>query len=820
MTATDAAAGTRGRNALLLLFLGSGCAALIYEVVWYQALALIVGSSAVSMAVVLATYMGGMGLGSLLFLRWRGRFAHPLRIYMQLELVIALFGLLVLYVLPWAGGLYTAVGGGGFSGILLRGLFCALFLLAPTMAMGATLPAAASWLRSTPEGVSRAGFYYATNIAGGVIGCLTAGFYLLRVHDNHTATFVAVALNVLVAGIAWLLARSTPGAIDQAADAPAVSGRQQGWLRDPNVAVYITIGISGMCALGAEVIWTRNLALLLGGTVYTFSLILGTMLLGLGIGSSIGAAVSRNTRQPRRALAICQLLVIAGLGWAAWSITDDMLYWPINPQLAQSPWFLFQLDFIRSLVAVLPAALCWGASFPLAIAAVADGQGNSSAAVARIYAANTAGAIVGALGTGLILIDWIGTQPAQRLLMALALVAVLVVVVPLLGKAQGAGSRVASGAVAVIAVVLLFVAGSFVHKVPGILVGYGRWAVTWLNTAGEFIYVGEGLNATLAVSRAPNGELYYHNAGKVQASSLYEDMRLQRMLGHLTTLLAKNPRNVLVIGCGAGVTAGAVSISPVLQTQTIAEIEPLVPKVVSTYFAEENHHVIGNPKVTVRVDDARHFLLTTDQKFDAITADPFDTWVKGAATLNTAEFYAEMKKHLNPGAVVTAWLPFYETTTPAIKSEIATFMAAFPHVMIFGNTSGGKGYDGVLMGSMEPFDIDVGELQARLQSPEYAEVLNSLRDVGYGSVELLLGTFAATGEQLKEWLAGADINRDRNLRLQYLAGWGVNNYEQSGIYADILRHGSFPTEIFHGDPALLGRLNSAVQAGSAAGTAE
>jgi len=820
MTVTEAAAGTRGRNALLLLFLGSGCAALIYEVVWYQALALIVGSSAVSMAVVLATYMGGMGLGSLLFLRWRGRFAHPLRIYMQLELVIALFGLLVLYVLPWAGGLYTAVGGGGFSGILLRGLFCALFLLAPTMAMGATLPAAASWLRSTPEGVSRAGFYYATNIAGGVIGCLTAGFYLLRVHDNHTATFVAVALNVLVAGIAWLLARSTPGAIDQAADAAAGSPRQQGWLRDPNVAVYITIGISGMCALGAEVIWTRNLALLLGGTVYTFSLILGTMLLGLGIGSSIGAAVSRNTRQPRRALAICQLLVIAGLGWAAWSITDDMLYWPINPQLARSPWFLFQLDFIRSLVAVLPAALCWGASFPLAIAAVADGQGNSSAAVARVYAANTAGAIVGALGTGLILIDWIGTQPAQRLLMALALVAVLVVIVPLLGKGQGAGSRVASGAVAVIAVVLLFVAGSFVHKVPGILVGYGRWAVTWLNTAGEFIYVGEGLNATLAVSRAPNGELYYHNAGKVQASSLYEDMRLQRMLGHLTTLLAKDPRNVLVIGCGAGVTAGAVSISPVLQTQTIAEIEPLVPKVVSTYFAEENHHVIGNPKVTVRVDDARHFLLTTDQKFDAITADPFDTWVKGAATLNTAEFYAEMKKHLNPGAVVTAWLPFYETTTPAIKSEIATFMAAFPHVMIFGNTSGGKGYDGVLMGSMEPFDIDVGELQARLESPEYAEVLDSLRDVGYGSVELLLGTFAATGEQLKDWLAGADINRDRNLRLQYLAGWGVNNYEQSGIYADILRHGRFPTEIFHGDAALLGRLNSAVQAGSAAGTSE
>src|SRR5450631_1092292 len=133
---SDGAANRRGLNALLLLFVCSGCAALIYEVVWYQSLALIVGSNAVSMAVVLATYMGGMGLGSLAYLRWKGRFAHPLRVYARLEITIAVAALLVLFVLPWAGGLYTAVGGDGFRGVLLRGLFCALFLLVPTMAMG------------------------------------------------------------------------------------------------------------------------------------------------------------------------------------------------------------------------------------------------------------------------------------------------------------------------------------------------------------------------------------------------------------------------------------------------------------------------------------------------------------------------------------------------------------------------------------------------------------------------------------------------------------------------------------------------------------
>jgi spermidine synthase len=157
-------------------------------------------------------------------------------------------------------------------------------------------------------------------------------------------------------------------------------------------------------------------------------------------------------------------------------------------------------------------------------------------------------------------------------------------------------------------------------------------------------------------------------------------------------------------------------------------------------------------------------------------------------------------------------LPFYETSVPAIRSEIATFAAAFPYVMIFGNTSRGQGYDGVMVGSMDPINIDVGALSARLQSPEYAPVLSSLNDVGYGSVELLLGTFAATGEQLKEWLTGADINRDRNLRLQYLAGLGVNNYQQSGIYSEILRRGQWPTEVFRGDATQLEPLRAIVQA--------
>src|SRR5205085_11004471 len=155
----------------------------------------------------------------------------------------------------------------------------------------------------------------------------------------------------------------------------------------------------------------------------------------------------------------------------------------------------------------------------------------------------------------------------------------------------------------------------------------------------------------------------YPNAGKGQASSEPEDTRRQRMLGHMTTLPPRQAKKVLVIGCGAGVTAGAVSVDPSVEHETIAEIEPLVPRVVSTYFSQHNFDVVRNPKVHIRIDDARHFVETTTEKFDAVTSDPLDPWVKGAAMLYTLEFFDMVKQHLNPGGVVPLFVQLYERNT-------------------------------------------------------------------------------------------------------------------------------------------------------------
>jgi len=384
---------------LLVLFAGSGCSALIYEIVWYQLLQLVIGSSAVSLGVLLASFMGGLCLGSLALPRLRLAGQHPLRVYGKLELGIALCGVLALFGMPLVDSVYTAAVGHGLPAILLRALVCALCLLPPTFLMGASLPAASRWIRATPQGVSWLGLLYGANTMGAVFGCLLAGFYLLRVFDLATATYVAAAINVAVALVSFALAGRTPGQIVSAETSPVPApAATNAW------PVYAAIGLSGACALGAEVIWTRLLGLMLGATVYTFSIILAVFLVGLGGGSAVGSLMARKSGGAKAALGWSQMLLAGAVAWTAYMLAKSLPYWPINPLLSTNPWFTFQIDLVRCLWAILPAAFLWGASFPLALAAAAGLEDDPGRLVGGIYAANTGGAILGALGFSMILI--------------------------------------------------------------------------------------------------------------------------------------------------------------------------------------------------------------------------------------------------------------------------------------------------------------------------------------------------------------------------------------------------------------------------------
>jgi len=789
---------------LLLVLMGaSGCAALIYEIVWLQLLQLVIGSSAISLGLLLAAYMGGLCAGSGLLVRVVSPNRHPLLVYAMLEAGIGVLGVLVLFGIPLVGRIYLA----GPTGLVARGLVAAVCLLPPTVLMGASLPAIARWAGTSPSGVSRMGFLYSANIAGAVAGCLIAGFYLLRVFDMAVATYAAVAINVAVALCAAILASrqkyltSTAGRLLRLAQPRPQSGA---------TFIYVAIALSGLTALGAEVVWTRLLTLLLGPTVYTFSIILAVFLLGLWAGSSAGSSLARRLEHPRLALAACQILLAAALAWTGYTMAHSLPYWPVDPWLSLDPWFNFELDFVRATWAILPATLLWGASFPLALASVTAPGEDPARAAGRVYAINTAGSIVGSLTFSLWFIPTVGSRQSQQILIAIAVLAAIVAGVSV-SEYTSRKARVATLAVA--AVFLGWGLTTTVQDVPWEVIAYGRRIAPIIRAFDLYdranptkvLFRGEGVNSSILIAERA-GQRHFYVSGKAEASTAILDMRLERMMGHVPALIHPNPKSVLVVGFGAGVTAGSFTRYPELENLVICELEPFIPPASTQYFGKENYDVLHNAHTRIVYDDARHYIFTTHDKFDVITTDPIHPWVKGTSVLYSKEYYELVKQHLNPDGVVAQWLPIYDSDPETIKTELATFFAVFPEGTIWSNNLNGDGFDLVLLGQARPGPVNVDALQARLDLPGYAPVGASLGEVGFHSAIEFLATYAGRARDLQPLIKDAQINEDLNMRLQYIAGLGLNSMAYQRTYKEILKFRRFPEDLFVGSPG--GRMDA------------
>ncbi|HYA18864.1 MAG TPA: fused MFS/spermidine synthase [Bryobacteraceae bacterium] len=780
---------------LLLLFAGSGCSALIYEVTWYQFLQLAIGSTAVSLGILLATFMGGLCIGSIWYPRLRLTGQHPLRNYAAIEAGIGILGVVVTAAMPFISYVYVAGAANGMPGMLLRGVVAAIAMLPSTILMGASLPAITRWLKATPKGVSRWALLYGANTAGAVFGCLLAGFWLLRVFDMSVAAWAAAAINFAVSGASYLLAKSVPASAEEE-PAPKPVETSGLW------SVYLATALSGACAMGAEVIWTRLLGMLLLATVYVFSIILAVFLTGLAIGGAAAAWIIRVIR-PRVALGWAQFVLVAGILWTAWMITSVLPYWADAVTTTNDPWVMFLLDLKRCVFAVLPPSLFWGASFPLACAAAVKSEDEDPAHVSGgVYAANTLGAIAGALIVSLILIPAIGTQQSTRVMVVLSAVAGVVALWPVAGKAM---SRAALAAVVLLSAGLAWA----VPATPGELIAYGR---RMLDNAGQsqILKVVEGRNSSVAISRWDNGTVYVNVNGHVEATTETFDMKLQRMVGHLPALLNPDPKSVLGIGFGAGVSAGTFTRYPGIQKITVCEIEPVIPPTSTEFFAPQDYAVYRNPKTHVVFDDARHYLLTTNEKFDVIASDPLDVFVKGTAALYSKEYFESVKRHLNPGGYFSLYVPLYETDEPTIKSELETFFEAFPNATVWANLRDGQGYDMVFLAQADPLKINLEEVAARYDRPDYAPVRQSLNEIGIYSTEDLFSTYTGQKSDIGQWTRGADINRDANLRLSYLAGWGINSHLEDQLYRHMVHYRQGWTGIFTGSPDRVESLRKAI----------
>lgn len=812
---------------LAAMMFASGCAALIYEIVWFQSLMLVMGASAISLAILLTSFMGGLTLGSVFLPRWIPARHHPLKVYAALEVAIGGYGLLLAEGLPWLGRWYCAWATPGMSDLPLRGFWALVLLVPPTTLMGATFPVMARWVGRTSTGRHTLGWLYAANTLGATGGCLLAGLFLLPQFDSVMASFAAVFLNLAIALSAWMYA--VRSSVTGEACLPAIE-RSGAANSSPMVLgvldrhLLAVTALSGLTALGCETVWTRLLSLLFGPTTYTFSLLLAVFLTGLASGSGLVAIWlrrGRDLRQARAALGLMQWGLALAIPLTALIITRVLPGWLAARDLQAPVAIRLGLDLWFAVVTLIVPTLLWGASFPLALYVAVplrptdSTTGDSSSAadlpasvnhsapsadtdegviVGWVSGANTIGAITGSLLTGLILVPMLGTEWTQRGFAMLAWAAGCIALWPWLEASLT--TMLSNGVVAVprpvrqwgliaAGVVMAGLVGQSVPSVPLGMLAWGHKVDDW-NTIKDYRFVREGLDSTILIEDSTLGYRCFHICGKVEASNSPSDKRTQRLLGHLPALTHGTPRKVLVVGCGSGMTSGAFLLHPSVEEIVLCEMETAVIEASRDNFRTENHGVLHDPRLRIVHDDARHFLATTQETFDVITTDPIHPWVRGAATLYTEEFLTMCRNHLRPAGVVTLWVPLYESQATAVRCELATFLKVFPNALVWsGETS--YAYDVIAVASRDDEPLDSEVVLRRLYKNGLVQA--DLADAGIRSREELRQRSIARGEDLLPYLVGAPINRDRNLRLQYLAGLTPDGKEAQQIFDTMRRLG-------------------------------
>jgi spermidine synthase len=804
------AGGSGGIKRVLVLFALSGAAGLIYEVVWFQLLRLTIGANAQSLGLLLACFMVGLFIGSLTYARIVPARWHPLKTYAVLELGIAAMGLVMPYLIAAIRGSYLAHAGTPQTAMLLRCLICAALLLPPTILMGATLPALARWVKSDEKQAGTIGRLYAINIIGAVVGTLGGALVLLPYLGVVGANLVAVCLNVFVAILAATMRSGySPVADESSAAAPALAG---------TLPVFLAYGLNGAASLSFEVIWSRLLSMVFGATVYAFAMVLGVFLLGLGVGGIVGSAWGPRLKNPRRSYGILQLCVAVALSGTALLVPHSAMWFlDFDSAHLADPWLLTMTNFARAFVVVMPGAFLWGMSFPFALVSLGRDLGDAARPVGRLYAFNTVGSVFGSLATSFVLIPWFGSSTATARLMLIPITAAVILLLP--KRAPAIAGAVLAGAVLavtfftpwptqlndlvraqaphiadipdlvyivgvplVVAVAMfmstrvrqwwafVLVAGSlglaFLTAIPQQLYMLGRWYPykPMLREFAEIIAFEEGAMEPVVVFVATDGSMQVAINSKICASTVAQDMTVQRVLGHLPVMLSSDPSETLVVGLGAGVTAGAVSIHDSVKHMDVAELEPRVKKAAAK-FAEANYSVMDNPKTNVIVTDGRHHIATTDKRYGVITSDPVAPFLAGSATLYTVEYYQACRDKLIEGGIFTQWMGMAGMDSAGLRSLLAAFAEVYPEGSIWVTP-----IDVVMVGSTGPVTFDVAELRKKWQAnPEMAK---SLSEVQLGSVEALLGCYlcSCSSPKFQAFLEGAVVNRDWTLTIQY-TGW-------------------------------------------------
>ncbi len=714
-----------------LLLVGSGASALAYQLVWTRELRLVFGHSTAASAAVLAIFIGGLGAGSLLIGPRADRHPRPLALYARLEAAVALFAALTPLLLAVARAAYLGLGGslalGSFLSTLVRLLLSALVLLVPTVLMGGALPAAARAVESTGDARRRTtALLYGANTLGAVAGALVATFYAFERLGNRGTLFAACAVNLGVAFAAALLARgSVPaGAPPPEPEPPGAAGPPA-----PRRFVLAACAIVGFAFFLLELVWYRMLSPLLGGSVFTFGLILATALLGIAAGGLAYALVGRDREATLLAFSATCLLEAAAVA-AGFALGDRLALLAIVLRPLGSFAFAGHVLgwFAVAALVVLPPAFVAGVQFPLLVALLGRGREHVGRDIGRATAFNTGGAVLGALAGGFGLLPLLTAPGCWRLVAALLLA--LGLVAAGLDSRRGVTPRLAPIAIAFLAVALLAAPGptaAFRHSgigagrvAPGDLAGPNEAEDWQREQRRSVIWEAEGRESSVALLGATG--LAFAVNGKVDGHSRY-DAGTQVMSGLLGALLHRGPRRVLVVGLGTGSTAGWLADVPGVERVDVVELEPVVTEV-ARRCAPVNRNALANPRLRLFFGDAREHLLTTRERYDLVVSEPSNPYRAGIASLFSRDFYRAVASGLEEGGLFLQWVQAYEVHPGSIRSLYATLAAELPAVETWQTLPG----DLVLVSSRAPLRHDLARIGERIrEEPFRAGLRNAWR---------------------------------------------------------------------------------------------
>lgn len=770
---------------ILALATLSGAVALVYEVVFFRSLGLIFGVNVHAVAAVVSAFLGGLGLGAFA----GGRFltgGAPLRIYAALELGVAACGLTCPWLFRLAGAHAAEDAPGSFPVATLAMAF--LLLLPPTALMGATFPVLGRAVAAgAPDVARRIGRLYGMNTLGAFVGVLAGAFFLLPTFGMGGATRLAAALNVGLALLALWLARgrtaaSQPIAAERAAPPTGLPGAATGVDSPPHAAILVAVVLVGFASIALQVLGNRLLVTLLGASIYAFACVLAVFLAGIGAGALFAGRLAR-ARAPIAALASCAVLLGGALGLGLWLLrlklgAADPLYGAINLYMEAKPKQGI-LPYLRvscqlAALAFLPATLLSGVFLPAATRFFANDDARLARGLGSIYLWNTVGSIAGSLAAGFFLLPRLGLRISLGLAAGSAVLAGVVLLAAALRRHESRAALHVGSAIALSG--LLLGAGLRPGGEPGKVDKYPYDTLFYAESEASAVKVIEFPEA----NEAPRMVRSLTINGKVVASSLFIDRRLQLLLGFIPTLIHPHPERILSIALGTGMSSGALAVSGAASVDIVELSRGVIDA--CYLFDEWNGHVDQRRNVTMHNDDGRRYLTRSTDRYDLISADPIHPWVAGSAYLYTVEYYRIARAHLREGGMMTQWIPLYQLSTEDIAGVVRSFSDVFPHVSAWFT-----GYDMVLLGCTAPLEVDADLVAQRmLRQP----VHGMLATIGVFNPHDLLGCYFAGHDTLLRLAARAPgpITDDRPW-IEFTAPQSLFELYASEIFLDLANSG-------------------------------